>query len=246
MVTWKSETIIDASPCLREEFLRARGIVAGSAPVLVALQGDAWMRMQAHARSSRVEVGGALLGTAHRDERGDLLVDVVAAIPATGAREEGTYFRMTPEAWEGITAERQALDPGLLIVGWYHTHPGLGIFYSGTDRSTQRAFFTQPWNFGVVIDPQRDGIGYFLGPESVELPASRVVRYTRVQERVPAEEEALVAAGPPVEPDPEVATEPVPVIPRSLVTVKDVITAVRLVAVAAVVVVAVRRTRSRR
>ena len=243
MVTWKSQTIVDASPCLREEFLRARGIVSGSAQVLVAMQADAWMRMQAHACSSLVEVGGALLGTAHRDERGDLLVDVVAAIPAEGAQEEGTYFRMTEVAWEKIATERKSLDEDLLIVGWYHTHPGLGIFYSGTDRDSQRAFFTQPWNFGVVIDPQRDGIGYFLGPESIELPTSQVMTYTPPAVPVPP---VTVPAGIKVE-EPEEPVAPPPfAIKHVEITTDDVVAALRLVAVAAVVVFAVRRARSRR
>ena len=243
MVTWKSETIVDALPCDREAYLRDRGVRAGAAEVLVTMRRAASDRMHAHAASSRLEVGGALLGMAYRDDAGDLLVDVVAAIPAEGAQEEGTYFRMTEMAWEKIATERKSLDEDLLIVGWYHTHPGLGIFYSGTDRDSQRAFFTQPWNFGVVIDPQRDGIGYFLGPESIELPTSQVMTYTPPAVPVPP---VPVPAGIKVE-EPEEPVAPPPfAIKHVEITTDDVVAALRLVAVAAVVVFAVRRARSRR
>ncbi len=42
-----------------------------------------------------------------------------------------------------------------MVVGWYHSHPNLGAFFSGTDRATQRAFFNRPYSVGLVVDPVR-------------------------------------------------------------------------------------------
>jgi proteasome lid subunit RPN8/RPN11 len=44
----------------------------------------------------------------------------------------------------------------LRIVGWFHSHPNLGAFFSNTDRATQAAFFNQPYSIGWVIDPFTD------------------------------------------------------------------------------------------
>ncbi|KNC55778.1 COP9 signalosome complex subunit 5a [Thecamonas trahens ATCC 50062] len=41
-------------------------------------------------------------------------------------------------------------------IGWYHSHPGLQVFLSGTDCTTQRLYqqFMDPW-LAIVIDPVR-------------------------------------------------------------------------------------------
>eukprot|EP00300_Choanocystis_sp_HF-7_P001279 c11028_g1_i1.p1 GENE.c11028_g1_i1~~c11028_g1_i1.p1 ORF type:complete len:362 (-),score=68.61 c11028_g1_i1:22-984(-) len=47
-------------------------------------------------------------------------------------------------------------ERGELAIGWYHSHPGLKVFLSGTDCGTQRTYqtFFDPW-LAVVIDPVR-------------------------------------------------------------------------------------------
>jgi proteasome lid subunit RPN8/RPN11 len=40
------------------------------------------------------------------------------------------------------------------FIGWYHSHPGLGVFMSERDLSTQREYFNEPpCNVAIVIDP---------------------------------------------------------------------------------------------
>jgi len=44
--------------------------------------------------------------------------------------------------------------PGLNVVGWYHSHPGFGCWFSGTDINTQQSFEQlNPRAVGVVVDP---------------------------------------------------------------------------------------------
>ncbi len=52
-------------------------------------------------------------------------------------------------------AERLARDgKGLYIVGWYHSHPGLGVFLSPTDIETQKTYqLMYPKAVALVIDP---------------------------------------------------------------------------------------------
>jgi len=41
-----------------------------------------------------------------------------------------------------------------MVVGWYHSHPGMGCWFSGTDINTQQSFEQlNPRAVGVVIDP---------------------------------------------------------------------------------------------
>jgi len=41
-----------------------------------------------------------------------------------------------------------------MVVGWYHSHPGMGCWFSGTDINTQQSFEQlNPRAVGVVVDP---------------------------------------------------------------------------------------------
>lgn len=99
------------------------------------------------------ERGGFLVGTVERLGEGRLLVDVRAAIPAEGADGGSSWWQLTPQAWDHASRILEMRYPDLLIVGWYHSHPGLGCFFSGTDRETQRHVFPNPWNLAAVGDP---------------------------------------------------------------------------------------------
>lgn len=180
-VTWKRDVVVEPTAATRAAFLAGHGLPIGDEAVgadpLLAIGADAWRTMMDHAGSAPVEVGGLLVGEVFRDEHGRLLVDAAVAIPALGALQEAAYFRLTEAAWEHISRERAALHPDLLTVGWYHTHPGMGVFFSGTDRASQRAFFNRPWNVGLVIDPLRDEIALFRGADSERLSPVHLVVY---------------------------------------------------------------------
>lgn len=48
------------------------------------------------------------------------------------------------------------IDQGEVIVGWAHTHPGLGLFLSGTDIRTQKLYQKMhPKAFALVMDPTK-------------------------------------------------------------------------------------------
>ena len=48
------------------------------------------------------------------------------------------------------------------IVGWYHSHPGLGLFLSDHDIATQaRLQQFSPYIVALVIDPKRDEVSFF-------------------------------------------------------------------------------------
>lgn len=121
----------------------------------------------AHLSDRRVEQGGLLIGRAwlggtSSQPEGVSHVSVEKAIPADDADGSAIALRMETSVW---TAARAALRPGQLIVGWYHSHPGLSAFFSDTDRRTQKAFFNHDYSIGWVIDPWTGDEALFIGPK---------------------------------------------------------------------------------
>jgi proteasome lid subunit RPN8/RPN11 len=150
-------------------------IAAGSsAPVL--LQDRACREViAAHVASEAVELGGLLIGTAWSlaPESADappLLLRVETAVPALEAQSTEVSLRMDVELWSRAQAEAARREG--IIIGWYHSHPDLGAFFSGTDRRTQRAVFHHPYSVGLVVDPARGEERWFLGPECREITRS--------------------------------------------------------------------------
>jgi proteasome lid subunit RPN8/RPN11 len=119
------------------------------------------------------EQGGLLVGEVFTHTDGAIAAVVVrAAVEALEFASSSVSLRMEAGVW---TRAREALRARELIVGWYHSHPGLGAFFSDTDRRTQRAFFPHPYSVGWVRDPTRGEECWFIGPDSAAVSAQRVL-----------------------------------------------------------------------
>lgn len=142
-----------------------------------------WRILQ-HLESGTTELGGLLVGWAHVDETAGRLHPVVTideCLPSRVFRSSSVSLAMETDVWNDA---RQHIAAGTgMVVGWYHSHPNLGAFFSGTDRRTQRAFFAQSYSIGLVIDPIRDEEAWFYGPDSIALSSSRRVIPRRFGER---------------------------------------------------------------
>lgn len=106
------------------------------------------------------EVGGVLVGRVCRDD-GGAYVHVDTTIDALHADEQGTEVTFTHETWDHVHKEMDAHHRGKSIVGWYHTHPGFGIFLSDRDQFIQRSFFNLPHQVALVYDPKSREHGVF-------------------------------------------------------------------------------------
>jgi len=138
---------------------------------LVLVAASVGHEIAAHLCSGAGEMGGLLLGHAYAmpvmQRHGfPFMVAVEAHVPSERFDNSPVSLRMESQLWQRATPH---LDAGLSVVGWYHSHPGLGAFFSGTDRATQRAFFRQPYSLGLVIDPVRVEHACYAGPDSAEL-----------------------------------------------------------------------------
>ena len=76
--------------------------------------------------------------------RAVLFVKVDATIDALYAEEKGTELTFTQETWDYIHKELESKHKGKKIVGWYHTHPGFGIFLSDRDLFIHPPELLQP------------------------------------------------------------------------------------------------------
>ncbi len=105
------------------------------------------------------ERGGFLLGGLHRDRQ--VYVEVRAFLPATGTVPRATSLRFKHDTWAAMTRRAEADYPDELVLGWQHTHPGLGVFLSAYDLFIHRHFFSQPWQIALVVDPCRRQFSFF-------------------------------------------------------------------------------------
>jgi proteasome lid subunit RPN8/RPN11 len=108
-----------------------------------------------HADVTR-EVGGVLVGT--MEERSAAVEAVLPALRAVGRTANVTF---THEVWDEILAVVDREHPGRRIVGWYHSHPGFGVFLSDYDQFIHRSFFPDPRMLALVVDPKGGQGGWF-------------------------------------------------------------------------------------
>jgi len=106
------------------------------------------------------EVGGVLVGRIPSDGS---LPTISGAIPAISADEQRATLTFTQDAWEHVHRVLDTEFPqGDQIVGWYHSHPGFGIFLSGHDLFIHENFFGGPSQIAVVVDPHERTEGAFV------------------------------------------------------------------------------------
>ena len=120
---------------------------------------------QAHADTSlNREVAGVLVGP-HPEKQPDgrYIVHITDVIAAKHTKMQGASVTYTPESWRYISDVMQERYPEeeCVIVGWYHTHPGFGIFLSNMDLFIHHNFFTQKWHIALVLDPVGKKSGFF-------------------------------------------------------------------------------------
>ncbi|MEC9092104.1 MAG: Mov34/MPN/PAD-1 family protein [Planctomycetota bacterium] len=129
-------------------------------PVFVAL--EVMQEMESHAQDdTTVELGGVILGGQHEDGNGDPFVVVTESLRAEHYESTKGSFKFTHETWQAFTRQREQFSKELQMVGWYHTHPGWGVFLSGMDMFICDHFFNRPLDLALVIDPCRNDRGWF-------------------------------------------------------------------------------------
>jgi proteasome lid subunit RPN8/RPN11 len=126
----------------------------------VLIDTDVLRQIRQHARSStKTEVCGVLIGSENENDKQEVKVE--ACIAGLNASQGGAHVTFTQDTWEHIYKIKDAEYPGHRIVGWYHSHPGFGVFLSDHDTFIHHNFFSSPLQVAWVYDPHSDEEGCF-------------------------------------------------------------------------------------
>lgn len=129
-----------------------------------------------HLKTKNVEQGGLLIGRVYAagvNFKSIFLIEVLDSIECRNFRSTSVSLSMNSDVWQDANEKS---EDGLFVVGWYHSHPNLGAFFSGTDKKTQRNFFHHNYSLGLVIDPIRQQERWFKGAESLEVSSNCIVQ----------------------------------------------------------------------
>jgi proteasome lid subunit RPN8/RPN11 len=179
-ISWRDTTVVyQPQPRSLCDFLSAVETISPPAyealrrhSLLVFIEEHCLEQMRSHtAGNTRAEQAGILSGSVYLHGERSYLVTVESALPAE-TLADASYFRFREDAWDKIWA---ALPEATALLGWYHSHPGLGVFMSATDHRTQQRHFGAPWQLAVVLDPISQAIKVFAGRSGRELPEPHVL-----------------------------------------------------------------------
>jgi proteasome lid subunit RPN8/RPN11 len=110
------------------------------------------------------EIGGFLLGKYYQTPKGSYTICLEEYIDIEGEGQSEFQIGFGADAWsklEDSLEEFQQYD----LIGWFHTHPGHGVFLSRPDKNISNNFFNKPYQVAMEIDP-------LLRPENPNLDTS--------------------------------------------------------------------------
>jgi proteasome lid subunit RPN8/RPN11 len=113
------------------------------------------------------ETGGVLIGRfIHRNKKEPPIVVVVGIVRGEHTIKHPTRLTFTDDTWAQIWNwidhdPEYSDDTKWVIVGWYHTHPSLGIFLSSYDKFIHKEYFQLLGHIALVIDPNQNKHGFF-------------------------------------------------------------------------------------
>ena len=113
------------------------------------------------------ELGGVLVGKVGKASR-RMFVEIKDFIPASKGISRRASFEFTNEAQQEIHQIKEEKFPNQRILGWFHTHPGYGIFLSSADQFIDQNYFNEAFHIAIVIDPTKseEELGVFVWDDS--------------------------------------------------------------------------------
>ncbi|MEK7812549.1 MAG: Mov34/MPN/PAD-1 family protein [Candidatus Desantisbacteria bacterium] len=129
--------------------------------IIIFVEMSALINIYRHAKSSpQKEVGGFLVGYPMQ-EKETLFVLITDATHAQHAHSMGEALSFTHQTWKMLDCQMGERFKDKYVVGWYHTHPGLGLFMSHYDSFIHNNFFSLPWQLALVVDPATENHMFF-------------------------------------------------------------------------------------
>jgi proteasome lid subunit RPN8/RPN11 len=119
------------------------------------------------------EIGGLLMG---RWDDGRVRIAGYAPLECEHAHGPSFTLSANDEARLRELMDRSTADfPGLLPVGWYHSHTRSEIFLSEADLAIHDRYFPEPWQVALVLKPhtlQPTRAGFFFRDSSGKIHAT--------------------------------------------------------------------------
>jgi proteasome lid subunit RPN8/RPN11 len=140
-------------------------------PVDVFVTQNAYVRMCAHAGSDLDnEVGGWMAGKYCRDSlHGNSFIVIDTILPAVHTEQGAAHLTFTGDTQVALHNHLEEHFPDRVFLGWYHTHPRMGVFFSHWDAWLHQNFFPEPWQVALVIEPHKSIGGFFIRQEDGSL-----------------------------------------------------------------------------
>lgn len=118
------------------------------------------------------EVMGLLVGRVYEDASG-MYAEVTGIV--TGDLEAGSAeVRFDKGSFEALADSIDSMDDGDSIVGWYHSHLGVGCGLSEVDVRTQSSLFGE-FGYAMVVDPVRGELSVHMSADGGIRQATMVV-----------------------------------------------------------------------
>jgi proteasome lid subunit RPN8/RPN11 len=145
----------------------------------------AFVRFCAHAGSDLDnEVGGWLIGRWRADQTtGKQFIVVEAILPAKFTRKGSAFLTFTQDTQVALYSEMETRYPKKDLVGWYHTHPKMGIFLSEYDLWLHYNFFQKSYQVALVIEPHSTIGGFFIRNDENHLDDRLYYGFYEIQNR---------------------------------------------------------------
>ncbi len=153
--------------------------------VTVFVSQRAYVRCCAHAGSDlNNEVGGWLVGKWRMDKQsGKEFVVVENILPAPHTRQGSAYLTFTQESQVALHQALEERFPKKELVGWYHTHPRMGVFLSEYDTWLHQNFFPEAFQVALVIEPYSSSGGFFIRQSDGSLDPRRYYGFYELHNR---------------------------------------------------------------
>jgi proteasome lid subunit RPN8/RPN11 len=127
---------------------------------------QAYQRIMSHLSADTTrEHGGLLIGyVQHSADATPPTVVITNSLPAQATQGTPTSLTFTEETWlilQQETDQLERLGAPARRIGWYHSHPNLGIFLSRWDLDVC-SNFGRPDHVALVVDPVQNLGGFFV------------------------------------------------------------------------------------
>ena len=120
------------------------------------------------------EVGGWLIGKTRRDRTtGEQFVVIETVLPARHIRHGSAYLTFTHASQVSVLGIMDNYFPDKQLIGWFHTHPGMGVFFSQMDSWLHQNYFKEIWQIGLVIEPRSSKGGFFIRQSNGDLDSQK-------------------------------------------------------------------------